>query len=60
MEEKDIDEVLTAVWSKGPKAEVIGEITDDDKQIFDYKGKTIAVIPTRPSEADLGELTKGA
>jgi len=52
------DEVLTAIRSKGPKAEVIAEITDDDKQIFEYKGKTIAVIPNRPSETDLGELTK--
>jgi len=58
VEEEDVDEVLTAVRSKGPKAEVIAEITDDDKQIFEYKGKTIAVIPNRPSETDLGELTK--
>ena len=59
VEEKDIDEVLTAIRSKGPKAEVIGEITDDNKQIFEYKGKTIAVIPNRPSETDLGELMAG-
>ncbi len=59
VEEKDVDEVLTAVRSKGPKAEVIAEITDDDKQIFEYNGKTIAVIPNRPSEADLRELMEG-
>ena len=58
VEEEDVDEVLTAIRSKGPKAEVIAEITDDDKYTFKYKGKTIAVIPSRPSETDLGELTK--
>ncbi|MFB0565906.1 MAG: AIR synthase-related protein [Candidatus Aminicenantaceae bacterium] len=56
MEAKDVDEVLTAIRSKGAKAEVIGEIIDDDKQIFEYKGKTVAVIPNRPSKADLEEL----
>jgi phosphoribosylformylglycinamidine (FGAM) synthase-like enzyme len=60
VEEKDVDEVLTAIRSKGAKAEVIGEMNDDDKQIFEYQGKTIAVIPNRPSEADLEELTKEA
>ena len=58
MEEKDVDEVLTTIRSKGAKAEVIGEITDDNKQVFEYKGKTIAVIPNHPSEADLEELEK--
>ena len=60
VEEKDGDEVLTAIRSRGVKAEVIGEMNDDDKQIFEYQGKTIAVIPNRPSEADLDELTKDA
>ena len=57
VEEKDVDEILTAIRSKKAKAEVIGEITDDDKQVFEYKGKTIAVIPNHPSEVDLAELT---
>jgi len=60
VEEEDVDEVLTTVRSKGPKAEVIGEIIDDDKQIFEYKGKTVAVIPNYPSKADLEELAKEA
>jgi len=60
VEEKDVDEVLAAIQSKGVKAELIGEITDDDKQIFKFKGKTIAVIPNCPSEADLEELMKEA
>jgi hypothetical protein len=59
MEDKDIEQVLTAIRSRGAKAEVIAEINDDDKQVFGYKGKTIAVIPNRPSEADLAELEKG-
>jgi phosphoribosylformylglycinamidine (FGAM) synthase-like enzyme len=60
VEEKNVDEILTATRSEGPKAEVIGEITDDDKQVFEYKGMTMAVIPNSPSEADLEELTKEA
>lgn len=59
-EEKYVDEVLTAIRSKGAKAEVIGEINADDKQVFEYAGKTIAVIPNRPSEVDLRELERGA
>jgi phosphoribosylformylglycinamidine (FGAM) synthase-like enzyme len=58
VEEKNVDEILTAVRSKGPRAEVIAEITDDDKQVFQYKGQTIAVIPNHPSDADLEELAK--
>jgi len=57
-EEKDVDEVLAAVRSKGVKAEMIAEITDDEKQVFEYQGKTIAVIPNRPSEEDLKELMR--
>ncbi len=57
-EEKDVDEVLATVRSKGVKAEMIAEITDDDKQVFEYQGKTIAVIPNRPSEEDLKELMR--
>ncbi|MDH7511500.1 MAG: AIR synthase-related protein [Clostridiales bacterium] len=57
---KDVDEVLAAIRAKGVKAEMIAEITDDDKQVFEYKGRTIAVIPNRPSKADLEELEKKA
>lgn len=58
VEGKDVEEVLKAVRSRGARAEVIGEINDDDKQVFEYKGKTIAVIPNKPSEADLEELKR--
>jgi len=53
---KDVDAVLKAVRSKGVRAEVIGEINDDGKEVFEYKGKTVAVIPNHPSEADLASL----
>lgn len=58
VEERDVEEILTAVRSKGAKAEVIGEINDDDKEVFKHKEKTIAVIPNRPSNADLKELER--
>lgn len=57
---RDVDEVLRAIRSKGAKAEVIGEITKDNKEVFEYNGKTIAVIPNHPSKADLAELEKKA
>ena len=57
--EKDVDLVLTTIRAKGVRAEVIGEINDDDKQVFEYKGKTVAVIPNRPSPGDLKELQAG-
>jgi phosphoribosylformylglycinamidine synthase len=55
---KDVDLVLKAVRAKGVKAEHIGEINDDDKEVFEYKGKTVAVIPNKPSAADLEILNK--
>jgi len=56
---KDGATVLAAIRGKGVRAEVIGEITKDDKEIFEYKGQTIAVIPNAPSKAQLAELTNG-
>jgi hypothetical protein len=38
---------------------VIGEMNDDNKEVFEYKGKTVAVIPNAPSQADLKELNIG-
>ncbi len=60
VQEKDIDRVLKAIRLKGAKAEVIGEINNDNKQVFEYNGKKIAVIPNHPSKADLEELEKGS
>ena len=56
---KDAGDVLKAIRAKGVRAEVIGEINNDDKEVFTYKGKTVAVIPNRPSPADMAELQKG-
>jgi len=53
---KDVTQVLKAIRAKGARAEVIGEINDDDKEVFEYKGKTVAVIPNCPSAADMEEL----
>jgi phosphoribosylformylglycinamidine synthase len=53
---KDVDLVLKAVRAKGVRAEVIGEINDDDKEVFEHKGRTVAVIPNKPSAADLASL----
>ncbi len=55
---KDVDVVLKAVRAKGVKAEHIGEINSDDKEVFEYKGKTVAVIPNVPSSADMEILNK--
>ena len=56
---KDVDQVLRTIRNKGVRAERIGEINDDDKEVFEYKGKTVAVIPNRPTQAQLDELFKG-
>ena len=53
---KDVDLVLRTIRAKGVRAELIGEINGDDKEVFEYKGKTVAVIPNRPSPADMEEL----
>jgi phosphoribosylformylglycinamidine (FGAM) synthase-like enzyme len=55
---KDVDRVLKAVRGKGAQAALIGEINNDDKEVFDYRGKTVAVIPNRPSAADMAELSR--
>lgn len=52
------EHVLVAIQSNGKKAAIIGEITDDDKEIFEYNGKTVAVIPNEPSKDVLEELVK--
>ncbi len=53
---KDVDLILKTVRAKGVRAEHIGEINNDDKEVFEYRGKTVAVIPNRPSAADMKKL----
>jgi len=55
---EDVDEVMKAIQSKNGIATVIGEITDDNKEIFEYNGKIIATIPNEPPEEILEELKK--
>jgi phosphoribosylformylglycinamidine synthase len=55
---EDVEEVLKAIRSKGVAAEMIGEITNADENIFTYEDKTIAVIPNHPSAEILAELSK--
>jgi len=57
---KDVDLVLRTIRARGARAEVIGEINDDTREVFEYKGKTVAVIPNRPSKAVLNKLSKGS
>jgi len=56
---KDVPQVLRVIRAKGVRAEVIGEINTDNKEVFEYKGKTVAVIPNALSEADRKELNIG-
>ncbi|MDI6707881.1 MAG: AIR synthase-related protein [Candidatus Thermoplasmatota archaeon] len=53
---EDVEEVMEAIKSKDGIAEIIGEITEDQKEIFEYNGKTVAVIPNKPSKETLEEL----
>ncbi len=52
------EHVLGVIQSNGKKTAIIGEITDDEKEIFEYNGKTVAVIPNEPSKDVLEELVK--
>jgi len=53
---QDADKMLKAVRAKGVKAEVIGEITDGDREVFTFGGEVVAEIPNKPSEDVLEEV----
>lgn len=55
---RDADAVVAAARKKVKHVQVIGEITADDKEVFVYGDKPVAVIPNRPSKAVLAELRK--
>jgi len=57
---ESLDAVLKAIRTKTDNVAVIGEITQDDKETFTYKGETIAVIPNKPSQETLKALESGA
>jgi len=50
---------MGAIQSKNGIAAVIGEITNDDKEVFEYRGQTIATIPNKPSKENLESLKGG-
>ena len=56
---EDVDEVMEAIQSKESTAAVIGEITEDDKEVFEYQGKIVATIPNKPPEEILKSLKRG-
>jgi len=41
------------------RSAIIGEITDDDKEVFEYRGQTVATIPNKPSKEILESLKGG-
>ena len=55
----DADEIMGAIESKNGIAAMIGEITSDDKEVFEYRGQTVATIPNKPSKEILESLKGG-
>lgn len=53
-----VDEVVEAIRLKTEYVSVIGEITNDDKEIFEFNGKSIATVPNHPSKEMLSALAK--
>ena len=56
VEPQHVEEVLAAIRVQNGIAAVIGEITDRDYSVFEYKGQTIATIPNKPSAQQMQEL----
>jgi phosphoribosylformylglycinamidine (FGAM) synthase-like enzyme len=56
VEPQHVDEVLEAIRSKNGITAVIGEITDQDYNVFTYQGQVTATIPNKPSPEILEEL----
>lgn len=46
---EDIATVISAIESESLNVAIIGEITADDKEVFEYNGQPVAVIPNKPS-----------
>jgi phosphoribosylformylglycinamidine synthase subunit PurL len=53
-----VDEVMEAIRSQNGVAAIIGEINNDSKEVFEYRGQTIATIPNEPSREVLESLKK--
>jgi phosphoribosylformylglycinamidine synthase len=54
-----VDKVLRAIRTKTKNVAVIGEVTSDDKEVFEYNGEIIATIPNKPSKETLDALRSG-
>jgi len=54
-----VNEVLRAVRSKTDHVAVIGEVTRDNKEVFEHDGKVVATIPNKPSKETLEALKSG-
>jgi len=52
----DADEMVAAIRSRNGIAAIIGEINNDDKEVFEYDRQTVAVIPNKPPAATLESL----
>lgn len=53
---ESVDEVLQAIRSRTDHVAVVGEITDEDGQVFHYGEEVIASIPNKPTEEVLEAL----
>ncbi len=56
---ESVDEVIKAIKSKTDNVAVIGEVTSDDKEVFEYNGEVIATIPNTPSKETIELLRRG-
>ena len=56
---ENVDEVLKALRSKTDNVAVIGEVTRDDREVFEYNGEVVATIPNKPSKEAMEELRSG-
>ncbi|MFO7772892.1 MAG: AIR synthase-related protein [Dehalococcoidia bacterium] len=53
-----VDEVMAAIRSQNGAAAIIGEINNDNREVFEYRGQVIATIPNEPSKEALESLRK--
>jgi len=53
---ESVEVVVKAIRTKTKHVAVIGEVTADDKEIFEYNGEVVATIPNQPSKEMLAIL----
>lgn len=60
---RQVDKIWPGALAIGPEqnddAAVIGEVTSDEKEVFEYNGEVAAVIPNKPSKETLQALRSG-